>query len=140
MPLAGNRPQVLGGDNPPSYSISIGDDKRNALTEDGTGELIRDYTARSRARFRLTCRRGKYWADLSMGSLLHTINTLGQARRQALAFCQQALQPMIDAGDIDAVSITDIEEDPIKGTLAMAVLIDIPEGEAVDLGLIPVGA
>ena len=139
-PIIGNRPQVLTEGVAPEYCLDIGDDKKNSLTEDGTGELIRDYSVASRARFRLTCRRGEWWADRTVGSLLHTVNTLGQAQRQVQAFCQQALQPMIDTDEIVSVTVVAIEEDPVDGTLAASVQIEVPEGEAVDLGLIPVGA
>jgi phage gp46-like protein len=133
-------PRVLGNRAQGEYCLDIGDSKHNSLTEDGTGELIRDYTVASRARFRLTCRRGHWWANIDVGSLFHELNTLGQAQRQAQAFAQQALQDLIDAGEILSVTVTEIEEDPVDGTLKARVEIEIPEGEAVDLGLIPVGA
>lgn len=133
-------PRVLGNRAQGEYCLTIGDSKHNSLTEDGTGELIRDYTIQSRARFRLTCRRGEWWANSKVGSLFHTLNTLGQAKRQAQAFAQQALQDLIDADEILSVTVTEIEENPIDGTLLARVQIEVPEGEAIDLGLIPVGA
>jgi phage gp46-like protein len=120
------------------YTLDISDEKDNTLTADN--ELLRDYTIQSRVRFRLTCRREQWWADKDMGSRLYTLNTLGQAQAQAQQFCEEAVQDLIDDGELLAITVTEIEEDPIAGTLLAAVQLDVPEGEAIDLGLIPVGA
>ena len=120
------------------YCIDIGDNKQNSLTADN--RLLRDPSIKSRARFRLTCRREKWWADKNIGSRLHTITTLGQAQREVQQFCEEALQDLIDDGDLLTVTVVDIEEDPVAGQLAAHVMLGVPEGEAIDLGLIPVGS
>lgn len=119
------------------YCLDISDGKRNTLSN---RELLRDYSVASRVRFRLTCRRGQWWADAEIGSRFHEINTLGNAQVQAQKFCEEAVQDLIDDRELLAITVTEIREDPIRGTLEAAVVLDVPEGETINLGLIPIGA
>lgn len=131
-------PRVLDNDREAEYCLDISDDKHNSLT-DGF-ELLRDYTIQSRVRFRLTCRREQWWANADVGSRLYTLNTLGQAQIQAQEFCEEAVQDLLDRGELISITVTEVTQDPIAGTLQAAVVLEVPDGEAIDLGLIPVGA
>lgn len=119
------------------YCIDISDHKVNNLD---ASELLRDYTIASRCRFRLTCRRGHWWADPAIGSNLHLLKSLGQARAEAEKFCTEALQDLIDDGEIASIALLEIEEDPVVGWIALHLEITVPGGTTVDLGLVPVGS
>lgn len=119
------------------YCLEITDERTNAVVAQGL--LNRDYTVASRCRFRLMCRRGEYWADPELGSRLHTIYTLKAARAKADTYVKEALQPLVDEAAILEAAVVDVQQDPATGMLLAHASVTIPEGESVDLGLIPLG-
>lgn len=107
---------------------------------DDRGDIYRDYSIESRCTFRLMCRRGEYWADPTLGSRLHTIKTLKDAKKKVDAFVREALKPLISEGSITNVAIGEYYQNEDTGSLAVQILIEVPSStQPVDLGLIPIG-
>ncbi len=112
---------------------------RKDLELDDSGLVKRDLTVASRCRARLTCRRGEYLFDPTMGSRLHTIRTIRQAEQEASAMVEEALEPLIQEGAILGSEITAFEADHIYGIVALSVQIQVDGESAIDLGLIKTG-
>ena len=102
------------------------------------GHLARETTVATRCRFRLKIARGSWPYDPDLGSRLHTIRTLRQAVAEAEEMCVEALQDLIDDGDVTRVTLGDIHADPSSGHFAARVLIQTPTA-TVDLDMIPMG-
>lgn len=121
------------------YCHELTDGKDLGMTSGG--QINRDYTVASRARMRLLARRGEWIYDPSFGSRFHTIKTQEEARADCLTFAVEALQPLIDEGEIWLVEIGEIDFDAYRGSLAVEIFITIPsEEERVSLGKIRIGA
>lgn len=120
------------------YGLLVND--AGDLEVDDYGQLMRDYSVATRARIHLLTRRGEYWADPTMGSRFHLLKLLKDARAKVQAYAEEALLPMVRDGSIISVEATEVEELVETGQLACRIAITVAEGEAVQLGLIPLGA
>lgn len=120
------------------YNLMIND--AGDLEVDDNGQLMRDYSVATRARIHLMCRRGEYWADPTMGSRFHLLKLLKDARAKVQSYAEEALEPLVRDGSIIGVEATDVEELVETGQLAARIAITVAEGEAVQLGLIPLGS
>jgi phage gp46-like protein len=111
------------------YGWLINDDRNYELTDDG--KLARDPTLSTRCRIRLLTRRGEWFADPELGSLLHTIQHMKNIRATVKRMSQQALQPLIDDGEILAVDLVDVVQ---RTTTFFAVIeIAVPGGSALPI-------
>lgn len=106
-----------------------------------SGKLTRDYTIASRARMRLLARRGEWLYDPTMGSRFHTIKRQDRAEADCAVFAVEALQPLINEGEIIKVEIGEIDFDAKLGALAVEIFITTPNiEERISLGKIKIGA
>lgn len=119
------------------YCLEITDARDNRLLD--TGWLNRDYTVVSRCRFRLLCRRNQWWADLEIGSRLHEIKTLKDAKAKVDAYAKEALEPLVREGAISGMQTLAVESDPDTGMLLAHIAVTLPEGQSLTLEAIPVG-
>lgn len=101
------------------------------------GHLCRDPTLRTRCLIRLMTRRGEWFGDPELGSLLHTIQHLKNADAQVARHVAQALQPMIDDGSINKVTIVELVTDFDTGTIAAHIEVEAAGGDIVPLGDLP---
>lgn len=119
------------------YSIDISDGQENTVDE--YGQLVQDQTVASRVRFRLLCHRGQWWADSEVGSHLHELQTLKDARARCQAIVDEALQPLVQEGAVLSTQVASVAQDPETGLLAADIVITVPEGDPVRLESVPVG-
>jgi len=126
---------------PNTYSakttIFIGADGRCVV--DSNGHLTMDDTVASRATVRLRARRGEYYRDRTLGSRLHTIETIEQAEREFLTMCEEALKPLLDSGEIVRLEQGAMEVDPGPGLFKAQLLIYVEEEEYVEITGLPLG-
>jgi phage gp46-like protein len=79
---------------------------------------------------RLSTPLGAYWADKTLGSLLHTLSRekdVVRVQRLAKQYAEQALQPILDDGR--ATSITVTSEQPHNGLLYLLFEVVSASGE-----------
>ncbi|WP_439258323.1 phage GP46 family protein [Lonepinella sp. BR2271] len=77
------------------------------LTGDYTGEQIN--TLQNAVYVRLTTPLGSWWADSSLGSLLHTLareKDVERVRLLAQQYAEEALQPLLEDGRAAEISVT----------------------------------
>jgi phage gp46-like protein len=112
---------------------------RGDYEETSTGIRL-DNTVRTKCLLALRARRDQYWYDLDYGSRIHTIKTLRDAYRHAEHYCQEALQFLIDRGEIVAVTVPfeTISQDGATGAVQFQVVIEVTEEEIVDILILPV--
>lgn len=101
--------------------------------ESATVGIRLDTSPRTKCLLALKAHRGAYWSDTEYGSRLHTRKTLRDLRRSAQDDCQEALQFLIDRGEILAVQVTRIEQDPSTGACHIWVAVQVSEDEMVDI-------
>lgn len=104
----------------------INSDGDNETTNDG--RLKRDNTILTRALIRLKVRRGQWTLDPNFGCRVWTIETTKNAGRLAETYIREALQPMIDDGSIDTITVGNVKVREPDG------------GLYVEIGILPVGA
>jgi len=92
-----------------------------------------DTTPRTKCLLALKAKRGAYWFDPDYGSRLHTRKTLRDVQRSAQDDCQEALQFLVDRGEILGVEVTRIEQDPTTGAAHIWVAVQVTEDELVDI-------
>lgn len=102
------------------------------------GQLDMDSTVQSRALVRLKARRGKYYHDPTFGSRLFTRKTLRAAEQHALGDCEEALKPLIDAGEIEKLEIGTLEQRP-SGMILMELLVHVPRETLLKISALPIG-
>lgn len=81
---------------------------------------------------RLNTPLGSYWADKTLGSLLHTLSRekdVVRVQRLAKQYAEQALQPILD--DVRATSITVTSEQPHNGRLYLLFEVVESSGETL---------
>lgn len=120
--------------SPPSaearpYCIDHGD--RKGMSLDSNGLLVRDYSVASRVRMRLLTKRGHWALHPDMGSRLHELTTR-ELRSKAQAVVTEALQPLIDEGEIVGITIGAIDIDEVTGYGAVEVTFTVP---GIDKGI-----
>lgn len=91
-----------------------------------SGQLVRDLARGlgNAVYLRLKTPLGSYWADASLGSRLHELQREKDVARVAIlarAYCEQALQPLLDDGRALAISVD--TERLHDGRLALAVRV-----------------
>jgi len=106
---------------------------------DSEGHLVEDATIASRVTVRLRARRGEYYLDKNFGSRLHTIRTLQDAEREFLPMCEEALQPMLDAGEIVRLELGAFEAKQGPGAFLAELLIYVTEEEVLRIAGLPLG-
>jgi phage gp46-like protein len=104
------------------------------------GELVRDKTLDTRCRFRLLCRRGKWVYDSNFGSRFWQIKDLREAKRNAQKYATEALQPLIDSGEVTAVTVIEVDTDALTGFVFANIVIDTPQKNGLQLGTFKVGS
>jgi len=92
-----------------------------------------DTTPRTKALLALKAKRGFYWFDKTYGSRFHTIKTLEDGQRLAQPYAEEALQFMIDRGEILSVRLHDIEQAPDTGTLKIHLGLEVSKDDIVDI-------
>lgn len=101
--------------------------------ETTTTGLRLDNSPRTKALLALRAKRGHYWYDLNYGSRLHEIKTLRQGMELAQAYCTEALQFMMDSGEVLAVEVVEVEQAPATGALLIHVALTVSEDDIVDV-------
>ncbi len=87
--------------------MAIMDREIHPLTGDYTGEQIN--TLQNAVYVRLTTPLGSWWADSSLGSLLHTLareKDVERVRLLAQQYAEEALQPLLEDGRAAEISVT----------------------------------
>lgn len=81
---------------------------------------------------RLTMRLGSYWADTTLGSLLHTLQRekdVTRVARLAKQYAEQALEPIIADGRATQINVT--TEQPHNGRLYLLIEVTAASGETL---------
>lgn len=92
------------------------------LTRDYTSEKID--TLQNAVYIRLTTPKGSWWADGTLGSLLHLIQRekdLSRVGLLAQQYAEEALQPIIDDGRAKSIVVT--HEQPKDGSLNLFIQV-----------------
>lgn len=92
------------------------------LTRDYTSEKID--TLQNAVYIRLTTPKGSWWADGTLGSLLHLIQRekdLSRVGLLAQQYTEEALQPIIDDGRAKSITVT--HEQPKDGSLNLLISV-----------------
>ncbi|HHE71342.1 MAG TPA: hypothetical protein ENL34_03555 [Chloroflexi bacterium] len=97
------------------------------------GGIRLDSTPRTKALLALKARRGQYWSDPNYGSRFHAIETLRDAERLALPYTVEALQFMLDSGEIIGVEVSAVQQNPTTGTALIHVVLTVTEDDIVDI-------
>jgi len=103
---------------------------------DDNGNLTLDSTVQSEVLVLLFGRRGEHYRDDKRGSRLHTIKTVGQAEREFLPMCREALKPLTDTGRILRLEQGLLETTP-DGFVGAELLIYLTEEEHIKLRVLP---
>ena len=106
---------------------------------DAQGHLVEDSTIASRVTVRLRARRGEYYRDRTFGSRLHELRTLEQAQAGFLPACEEALKPLVDAGEILRLEQGAFETRP-SGMVAAELLVYVTEEEVLRIAGLPLGS
>lgn len=117
--------------------ISLDQDGEYIVTS--SAQLQRERAPITRALFRLKCRHGKFVYDSGMGNKCWNIQSLAEGERKAEQYIKDALQPILDDGEISEVVVGNVEINNDTGALAVDVKIKVDD-ELVSLGLIRIGA
>jgi len=106
------------------------------------GACIEDTTVATRATVRLMTRRGLYWSNKDMGSRLHLLRTLRDARAKVVTYAKEALQPLLDTGELLSVELGQdgVYEDVDRGMFCCQLLLEVEPGVIVELSALPIGA
>ena len=99
------------------------------LTRDYTSEKID--TLQNAVYIRLTTPKGSWWADGTLGSLLHLIQRekdLSRVGLLAQQYAEEALQPIIDDGRAKSITVT--HEQPKDGSLNLNIQVTDNRGKA----------
>ncbi len=99
----------------------------NPLTGDYTGQTIN--TLQNAVYIRLMTPLGSWWADKTIGSQLHLLQREKDVERVALLaqqYAEEALQPIIDDGRAERISVT--AEQPHKGRLNLHIRVETATG------------
>ncbi|PJG86222.1 phage GP46 family protein [Conservatibacter flavescens] len=102
----------------------------NPLTGDYTLKQIS--TLQNAVYIRLVTPLGTWWADGSVGSLLHTIQRekdVSRVGRLAVQYAEEALQPLLNDGRTSDIRIT--HEQPLNGTLNLLIQVTDNRGDTV---------
>ena len=94
---------------------------------DYTGNAID--TLKNAVYIRLATPLGSWWADTSVGSLLHLLQREKDLERVALLaeqYAAEALQPIIDDGRAERISVS--AEQPHKGRLNLRIRVETAAG------------
>lgn len=100
---------------------------------DGDGRLTREASITSRCLVRLLTRRGEWFGDPEIGSLIHTIQITKNAEARLFIEAQRALQPLIDSGEILRIVQTRTERPDNTSVLAWFE-IEIPRSAVIEVG------
>lgn len=130
---------------PPGTLRTVGPDfwltdgKDNKVDDDG--HLVRDSTGvAARAKRRLLIQRGRWVGDPAMGSRLHELKTLTNARKRVDDYVYEALLPLLLDGSVSSFEVGEIEVREPEGYLFVTVGLVIPgESGVTSLGEIPLG-
>lgn len=117
------------------YGWLVGDANDYLLTDGKL--LVRDPTISTRCRARLMTRRGEYFADNEFGSLLHTVKITKDAGAKIRNYARQALQPLVDAGEILAVDLLVVVQQ--ETSIFANFEIKLPSGASLPISDVPVG-
>lgn len=82
------------------------------------------YSLQNAVYLRLTTPLGRYWADATFGSLLHTIareKDLSRVGRLAQQYAEEALAPIIDDGRAQSIVVT--HEQPHNARLLLLITV-----------------
>ena len=97
----------------------------------GSGHLVRDATIATRCLIRLKTRRGSWFADPELGSRLHEIAITKDAERAVWDAAQEALQPLIDDGVLEAID--QIEVDTSRPNVVIAhIALRLPSARVIN--------
>ncbi|MBR0574065.1 MULTISPECIES: phage GP46 family protein [Pasteurellaceae] len=100
----------------------------NPQTRDYSGKQIN--TLQNAVYIRLTKPLGFWWADKSLGSLLHTLNREKDLKRVGLLsqqYAEEALQPLVDDGRAKEIIVTHTQ--PNDGYLFLHIKVTDNRGE-----------
>lgn len=103
---------------------------------DASGHMVEDTSIASRVTVRIRARRGEYHLDRNFGSRLHTRKTVSEVQQHLLSDCTEAVQPLIDAGEILRLEQGVMETTPMGGVFAQLVIY-VSEGEVVRISGLP---
>jgi phage gp46-like protein len=92
-----------------------------------------DNSPRTKALLALKAKRGHYWYDPDYGSRFHTIKTLSDGERLGQGYAEEALQFMIDRGEILGVELVEVEQAPATGTLKYHFALEVSNDDIVDI-------
>ena len=101
--------------------------------ETTTAGIRLDNSPRTKALLALKAKRGQYWYDRNYGSRYWTIKTLRDGERLALPYAQEALQFMIDRGEILGVELVEVSQNPATGSLNVHLALEVTEDDIVDV-------
>jgi phage gp46-like protein len=104
--------------------------------ETDAGGLRLDTTPRSKCLLALRARRGAYWADPTYGSRFREIKTLEEGQQNAEYYAREALQFLMDRGEILDVHVTDVRIDVDTGWMAVAVSIKVTREDLVNIAIL----
>lgn len=99
----------------------------NPITGDYTGKTIN--TLQNAVYIRLTTPLGSWWADKTIGSLLHLLQREKDLERVALLakqYAEEALQPIVADGRADAITVTTSQ--PKNGWLMLHIRVATAQG------------
>lgn len=103
------------------------DKELDTLTGDYTGRTINNL--QNAVYIRLKTPLGSWWADKSVGSLLHLLEREKDLERVGLLakqYAEEALQPIVDDGRAESITVT--AEQPHNGMLFLNVRVETAAG------------
>lgn len=123
----------------PEQTVGLFVDFDRDLAEDGFGGLKSDQSVVTRAYLRLQTRRGSFWRDPTFGSRLFTIQTLENAGPKVQRFAEEALAPLVEAGEILSVEVGRLAINPTTGGLFAHILIGVPRDRSIEIANLKLG-
>ncbi|STZ75575.1 phage GP46 family protein [Bergeriella denitrificans] len=103
------------------------DKELNPLTGDYTGRTID--TLQNAVYIRLRTPLGTWWADRTVGSLLHLLERekdVARVAQLAEQYAQEALQPIVDSGRAERIDVA--AEQPHNGSLILRIRVQTAAG------------
>jgi len=103
------------------------DKELNPLTGDYTGRAVKNL--QNAVYIRLRTPLGTWWADKSIGSLLHLLQREKDVARVSLLaeqYAKEALQPILDDGRADKISVAATQ--PHNGYLILRIRVETAQG------------
>ncbi|STZ76344.1 phage GP46 family protein [Bergeriella denitrificans] len=103
------------------------DKELDPLSGDYTGDTIDNL--KNAVYIRLQTPLGSWWADPAIGSLLHTLQRekdLAHVAQLAQQYAEEALQPIIDDGRAEQISVRAVQ--PANGRLYLLIRVDTAKG------------